>query len=180
MCLFIELPWNFGCKRRHIGAQGTGCSLPSWVDFRLCPGDSRGCVWISLLCWGRLKFWPIPSEVGDRAVLWGLWWWECRALLKEHHRFDRILFVDVCVIFYRSTHLTNKERSDSVLFLLGYNNILVRYWYGECCWSMFYASVLIIIERWGIEHHGNSPEINDMIMKKFLLFSCVFLYAIGE
>ena len=24
-------------------------------------------------------------------------------------------FVDVCVLFYRSTHLTNKERSDSVV-----------------------------------------------------------------
>ena len=45
---------------------------------------------------------------------------------------------------------------------------------------MFYASVHIIIERWGIERHSNSPEINDMIMKEFLLFSCVFLYAIGE
>ena len=45
---------------------------------------------------------------------------------------------------------------------------------------MFYARVLIIIERWCIERHGNSPEINDMIMEAFLLFSCVFLYAIEE
>lgn len=51
MCLFCVTE-KLVAKKRYVGAQGAGCSLPRWVVFRMPKEDSRRSV--DLVC-GRLE-----------------------------------------------------------------------------------------------------------------------------